>query len=119
MIEGRPGLQAHLDSGDLKALAIMARERVASVPDLPTAAETVPGLTATGWVGIFAPKGVPAAIVQRLTTSAREAMESPEVKVRFEQTGSPFRPLFGDDFTSFIESEQKLWWPVVKEAGPN
>jgi tripartite-type tricarboxylate transporter receptor subunit TctC len=117
VIEGLPGLKGHLDAGDLKALAIMTKERVASVPDLPTATEAVPGLTAVGWIGIFAPKGTPDAIVQQLATSMREAMNSPEVKTRFAQTGSPFRPLFTSEFARFIESEQKLWWPVVKEAG--
>jgi tripartite-type tricarboxylate transporter receptor subunit TctC len=118
VIEGRPGLKAHLDNGDLKALAIMSRERVTSFPDLPTAAETVPDLTAIGWVGIFAPKGVPDVIVQRLAASIRDATIIPEVRTLFEQTGSPFRPLFTGDFARFIEAEQKLWWPVVKEAGP-
>ena len=119
VIEARPGLQAQLDSGELKALAIMTRERVTNIPNLPTAAETVPGLAAIGWTGIFAPKGVPDAVVQRLAANIRQALEAPEVKIRFEQTGSPFRPLFTGDFARFIEAEQKLWWPVVKEAGPN
>lgn len=119
VIEGRPGLKAVLDNGDLKALAIMTRERVSSFADLPTAAETVPGLTALGWIGLFAPSKVPDVIVQRLAASIRAAMETPEVKTRFAQTGSPFQPLFTDDFARFIEAEQKLWWPVVKEAAPN
>jgi tripartite-type tricarboxylate transporter receptor subunit TctC len=119
VIDGLPGVKAHLNSGDLKALAIMSRERMSSVPDLPIAAETAPGLAAVGWVGIFAPKGVPDAIVRGLTAKVRAAMETPEVKSRFAQTGSPFKPLFTDDFARFIEAEQKLWWPVVKEAGLN
>ena len=118
VIEGRPGLRTHLDNGDLKALAIMTRERVTFFPDLPIAAETVPDMTAIGWIGFFAPKGVPDVIVQRLASNIRDAMKTPEVKNLFEQTGSPFRPLFTGDFARFIEAEQKLWWPVVKEAGP-
>ena len=116
VIEGRPGLKGQIDSGDLKALAIMASERVTSVPDLPTAVETVPGLIAIGWIGLFAPRGVPDAVVAQLTASVREAMENPEIKTRLEQTGSPFRPLFTGDFARFIESEQRLWLPVVKDA---
>jgi tripartite-type tricarboxylate transporter receptor subunit TctC len=119
VIEGRPGLKAHLDTGDLKALAIMTRERVTVLPELPSAAETVPDLVAVGWVGIFAPKGLPNPIVQRLAASIRQAMEAPEVRAKLEQTGTPYQPLFTDDFARFIEAEQKLWWPVVKETGPN
>lgn len=117
VIEGLPGLKPYLDNGDLKALATMDRERVASVPDLPTATETVPGLAAVGWIGIFAPKGTSEAIVQQLATNIRDAMSTPAVKIRLEQTGSPFRPLFTTQFARFIELEQRLWWPVVMEAG--
>jgi tripartite-type tricarboxylate transporter receptor subunit TctC len=117
VVESRPGLKAQLDVGDLKALAIMTDEPVSSFPDLPTAALTVPGLRAVGWTGIFAPRDVPEPIVKRLVASLREALETPEVKTRFAQTGSPFRLLFTSDLARFIEAEQKLWWPVVKEAG--
>jgi tripartite-type tricarboxylate transporter receptor subunit TctC len=116
VIEGRPGLQAHFDSGDLRPLAIMTRERVSVVPNLPTAEETVPGLVAIGWNGIFAPKGTPDGIVRQLSASLRHAIEAPEVMARHAQSGN-YRVLLTDDFARFIEGEQKLWWPVVKEAG--
>jgi tripartite-type tricarboxylate transporter receptor subunit TctC len=119
VIEARSGLQAQLDSGDLKALAIMARERVSTAPNVPIATETVPGLTAVGWSGIFAPRRVPDAIVQRLAGSLCQVLENPEIKTRLEQTGTPYRPLYTGDFARFIEAEQKLWWPVAKEAGPS
>jgi tripartite-type tricarboxylate transporter receptor subunit TctC len=117
VIESRPGLKAQLDAGDLKALAIMSDEPVPAFADLPVAAETVPGLRAVGWTAIFASRDIPEPIVKRLVASLREALESPEVKSRFAQTGSPFRPLFRGDLARFVEAEQKLWWPVVKEAG--
>jgi tripartite-type tricarboxylate transporter receptor subunit TctC len=119
VIEARPGLKAQLDAGDLKALAIMARERVATAPDLPIATETVPGLVAVGWSGIFAPNGVPDVIIRRLAASIRQVLETPDIKTRLEQTGTPYRPLFAGDFARFIEAEQKLWWRVAKEAGPS
>jgi tripartite-type tricarboxylate transporter receptor subunit TctC len=117
VIESRPALKAHLDSGDLRALAIMTRERVSVVPDLPTAAETVPGLAAIGWTGLFAPRGTPTAIARQLSANIRQATEAPEAKAKLAQTGTPYPPLFAEDFARFIEVEQKLWWPVVKEAG--
>jgi tripartite-type tricarboxylate transporter receptor subunit TctC len=119
VVEARIGLKPYLDSGDLKALAIMSRERVTTAPDLPTAIETVPGLVAIGFTGIVAPRGMSDVIVQRLAASIRQALEVPEVKSRLEQTGTPFQPLFTGDFARFIEGEQKLWWPMVKEAGLN
>jgi tripartite-type tricarboxylate transporter receptor subunit TctC len=119
VIEARNGLQAQIDSGDLKALAIMTPERVPATPNLPTAMETVPGLQAIGFTGIFAAKGTSDAIVQRLAVSIDRALNTPEIKTRLEQTGSPFQPRLTTDFARFIEAEQKLWWPVVKEIGLN
>jgi tripartite-type tricarboxylate transporter receptor subunit TctC len=119
VIEARSGLQAQIDAGDLKALAIMARERVSTAPNLPIATETVPGLTAVGWSGIFAPRRVPNPIVERLAISLSQVLETAEIKARLDPTGTPFRPLFTGDFARFIEAEQKLWWPVAKEAGPS
>jgi len=118
VIETRPGLKGALDSGDLKALAIMSSERVAIDPALPTASETIPGLIAVGWTALAAPKGTPEAIVQQLCQDLRKALEAPDVRTRFEQIGSPFRPIVGAEAARFIEAEQKLWWPIVKEAGP-
>jgi tripartite-type tricarboxylate transporter receptor subunit TctC len=119
VIESRPALQAHLASGDLKALAIMTRERLTIAPDLPIAAETIPGLAAIGWSGIFARNGTTDPIIQHLSTNIRRAMEAPEVRTKLEQTGTPYRPLFTGDFARFIEAEQRLWWPIVKEVGLN
>jgi tripartite-type tricarboxylate transporter receptor subunit TctC len=119
VVEARVGLKAYLDSGDLKALAVMSRERVSTAPDLPTATETVPGLVAIGFTGIVGPRGIPDGVVQRLAASIRQALAVPEVRSRLEQTGTPFQPLFTSDFARFIEDEQKLWWPVVKATGLN
>ena len=118
VIEGLPGLvRTALDAGDLKALAIMTPARVPTAPDIPTAAETVPGLTAVGWVALFAPKGTPQAIVQQLSEDLRKALEDPDFRARFETIGStPFQAIYTAELARFIETEQKLWWPVVKDA---
>jgi tripartite-type tricarboxylate transporter receptor subunit TctC len=115
-IEGRPGLRGAIESGDLKALAIMSAERHPSLPDLPTAAETVPGLTAMGWQVLVAPKGTPESVVGQLATDLRKALGAPDLRTRLEQIGMPFRPLFSLELVRFIEGEQKLWWPVVKAS---
>jgi tripartite-type tricarboxylate transporter receptor subunit TctC len=118
-IDTRSAFKGALDSGDLKALAILARERVPSLPDLPTAAETVPGLTAVGWIAIAAPKGTPEWIVRQLAEDLRKAVEAPETQARRAPFSLPFRPLFGAELTRFIEAEQELWRPMVKATlGP-
>jgi len=117
VVDGRPGLKGALDSGDLRALAIMSSERLPILPDLPAAAETVPGLTATGWFTLVAPKGTPGPIVEQLGDNLRKALETPDVRARLEKIGTPFRPIFSAELVRFIEAEQRLWWPIVKESG--
>jgi tripartite-type tricarboxylate transporter receptor subunit TctC len=118
VIDSLPGLKGALDSGDLKALAILSSERLPTNPDLPTAAETVPGLTAIGWQALVAPKGTPDAIIQQLREDLREVLQDPHLQMRLEQIGgTPFRPMSAADVIRFIEAEQKLWWPIVKDAG--
>ena len=104
------------DSGDLKAVAITTRERLTSSPDLPTAAETVPGLTAVGWTALVAPRGTPDRIVQQLGEDLRKALQAPEVHAWLDQIGGHFPPLFSAELARFIEAEQELWWPIVKAA---
>jgi tripartite-type tricarboxylate transporter receptor subunit TctC len=119
VIESLPGLRGALDAGDLRALAIMARERAPTAPDIPTAAETVSGLIALGWSALAAPKETPQAIVQQLTEDLRKVIDSSDTRARFEKIGAtPFRGIFAADLVRFIESDQKLWWPIVNEAAP-
>ena len=119
VIESRPGLKGALDAGDLKALAIMSSERLPMLPDLPTAVETVPGLTVVGWQALVAPRGTPEAIVQQLREDLRKALEHPHIQARMEQIGgTPFQPMPTAEFVRFIETDQKLWWPIVKDTGP-
>jgi tripartite-type tricarboxylate transporter receptor subunit TctC len=104
------------DSGDLKAVAVMTRERPAGSPRLPTAAETFPGLTAVGWVALAAPKGTPDGIVQQLERDLRRALQTPEMRAWLDQIGGHFPPMFSAELARFIEEEQALWSPIVKAA---
>jgi tripartite-type tricarboxylate transporter receptor subunit TctC len=117
VIESLPGLRGALDAGDVKALAIMTPERLPTAPDLPVAAETVPGLVAIGWTALFARNGTPEAIVHQVSEDLRRMMADADVRARLEKAGAtPLQGLFTGDLARFIASEQKLWWPIVKEA---
>jgi tripartite-type tricarboxylate transporter receptor subunit TctC len=115
VVEPRPGLVGALDGGQIKALAIMSNERISIMPDLPTALETVPGLTAIGWMGTVAPRGTPEPIVRQLSRDLRKVFEKPEIVAKLAQIGTPFRPLYGAEFARFIEDEQKLWLPMIRQ----
>jgi tripartite-type tricarboxylate transporter receptor subunit TctC len=118
VIDGPLGLKGILDSGDLKALAIMTSERHEKLPNLPAAAETVPGLTVVGWQALVAPKGTPEPIIDQLREDLRRALQDPHLQTRLEQIGGmPFRPMSAADVIRFIDADQKLWWPIVKGIG--
>ena len=73
-----PNLLQYLESGQLRALGILARERLAILPEVPTFEEAgVPDLEIVSWFGLFAPKGTPAAIVARLEAETRKAIAAP------------------------------------------
>jgi tripartite-type tricarboxylate transporter receptor subunit TctC len=116
VIDGRPSLKGMLDSGDLIALSIMTDKRLPSLPDLPTAAETLPGVRATGWFALCAPKGTPANVIGMIRDGLRQALDAPELTKKVEQIVTPFKPLFGDDLLRFIDSEQELWRPIVLQG---
>jgi tripartite-type tricarboxylate transporter receptor subunit TctC len=69
-----------------------------------------------GFLPLVAPKGTPVPIVQRLADDLRRALEA--ARTRLDHIGTPVPPIFSADLVRFIESEQKLWWPIVKESGP-
>ena len=66
-------------SGAVRALAVTTPQRSASIPNLPTVAETLPGYEATAWQGVFAPAGTPRPIVDRLAEAVKAILERPDV----------------------------------------
>src|SRR5262245_39943908 len=78
----------HLRSGKLRGIGVASLKRNAVVPDLPPAADTVPGYEATNWWGIVAPAGTPPAIVARLNKAIAEAQDSPDLQKQFATEGA-------------------------------
>ena len=106
-----------IQSGALRALGVTASERQRVLPDIPPIGDSVPGFAVTGWLGIGAPKGTPAEIVERLNQEVNLALADPAVKARMADLGS--EPLFGSvsDFAKLIANETEKWARVVKFAG--
>jgi tripartite-type tricarboxylate transporter receptor subunit TctC len=115
-IEAIFGLRGTLQSGDLKLIAVMSPERAPSFPDVPTVAEKFPGLTAVGWVALSAPAGTPQAIVMRVNEALNQALKTTGVMKRFDELGLQAQMLTPDETRRYIEAEQKLWWPIVKDT---
>jgi len=116
MFEGLAGLAPGTQGGGVRVLGIASVKRVPNLPDLPAINETVPGVVSSGWIVLMAPMGVPDAIVQKVNADLRKVVAMPDVQTRFHQLGTYTRDLTPAQTGAFIESEQKLWWPIVREV---
>jgi tripartite-type tricarboxylate transporter receptor subunit TctC len=106
----------HVKNGKLKSLAITSPTRVSIAPDLPTVAESIPGVEIATWLGMAAPAATPPAVVARLNAEALRVLALPEVKERLEGMGFTLSSFSPDQFTKFIRAEHEKWSKVIKDA---
>lgn len=110
---------ATLKAGALRALAVSTPRRLAALPGIPTFAELgYPKLTGSQWLGLSAPKGLPAPIVQRLAALVPEVLAKPDVAARLEELQTlPRTPnLIGDDFVALVRSQIDTWRAVARTS---
>jgi tripartite-type tricarboxylate transporter receptor subunit TctC len=116
MFEGLAGLAPGIQGGGVKLLGIASRERLPNLPNLPTISETVPGVVSSGWIVLMAPAGTPESIVQKVNADLRKVVAIPEVLERFQTLGTYTRDLTPAQTGEFIRSEERLWWPIVRQV---
>lgn len=105
-----------IKAGKLKALAVMSKKRIASLPDVPTLDEIgVKDFEVTAWQGLFVPKGTPSDIVTKLTSEMNKAINTPEIRARLEDFGLEVIPTDGAALATFIQRETKFWHALIKE----
>jgi tripartite-type tricarboxylate transporter receptor subunit TctC len=108
----------HIRGGKVKALAVMSKKRIPSLPDVPTLDELgVKDFEVTAWQGLFVPKGTPADITARLTAEMNKAIVTPEVKAKLEDFGLEVTPSNGPALASFLQKETAFWHALIKERG--
>jgi tripartite-type tricarboxylate transporter receptor subunit TctC len=110
---------AQLKAGSLRALAVSTPARLPALPNIPTFAELgFPKLTGSQWLGLSAPKGMPAPIVQRLSALIPEILAKPDVASRLDelQTLPRRTPVLGNEFVQLINSQIDTWRAVAKQA---
>jgi len=101
----------------LRPLGVTATTRLRVLPDVPPISDVVPGFAVSGWLGIGAPKGTPAEIVERLNREVNAALADPAVKVRMTDLGSDPLPGSVADFARLVDEETEKWAKVVKFSG--
>jgi len=115
VFEGLAGLAPGTQGGGIKLLAVASQKRLPNLPNLPTVNETYPGVVSSGWIVLMAPAGVPDAIVNKVSADLRKVVALKEVQDRFHVLGTYTRDLTPAQTGEFIRSEEKLWWPIVRE----
>ena len=115
---GTAGMVAHIKAGKLRALAVSSSTRSPQLPDVPTMAEAgLPGYAAYVWLGLMAPKGTPAAIIERLHREVKAALASPEVKSYFSEAGIESAGSSPAEFEAYFREERDRWARVIKDTG--
>jgi tripartite-type tricarboxylate transporter receptor subunit TctC len=118
VFDGLGSSAPQIKSGQLRALAIAAPKRVSAFPDIPTAGEAgLPGYEVATWYGLFAPKGTPQDIVDRMMKELQAALQTPAIKDTWERNGSDVPEVSGAAFGKMVSSEVARWHKVVTEAG--
>ena len=92
------------------------KERLPSLPNIPTIAESVPGFEAKAWFGLFAPAGTPADIVEKLSAEVQALAAEPEFR---EKVLGAYRmsPIASSpkDFAAFVRNEAAMWKKIIEE----
>ena len=112
---------AQIKSGKIHAYGVTTKTRVASLKDIPTLDEQgLKGFEVAVWHGMYAPKGTPKAVVDKLVSGLQEALRDPTVKTRFNDLGTD--PIAQDKATpaglrTHLKAEIDKWTPLIKKAG--
>jgi tripartite-type tricarboxylate transporter receptor subunit TctC len=116
---GFPAAAPHVKSGNLKILALSSAKRSPTAPDIPTVGEVTGNkdYDFTLWAGIFAPRGTPQAIIDRLNKEINKVIEDPDVKTRLEGAGAVVTPMAVNQFKDFVQNESAKYLRVIKQTG--
>jgi tripartite-type tricarboxylate transporter receptor subunit TctC len=118
MFDGLGSSSAHIKGGRIKALAVAAPKRAPGFPDLPTTGESgLPSYQVSTWYGLWAPKGTPKELTDRMAAEMKTALESDELRKSWNGLGADTPNLYGAPYGQFVSSEVKRWAEVVKTSG--
>jgi tripartite-type tricarboxylate transporter receptor subunit TctC len=118
VFDGLGSSAAPIRAGQLRALAIAAPKRVAAFPDIPTAAEAgLPNYEVATWYGLFAPKGTPPDIIERMAKELKTALQTTAIKDAWERNGSDVPDVSGPAFGKLVSADVARWRKVVADAG--
>ena len=112
-----PGIAGQVKSGKVRAIAVMAPQRSPALPDVPTTAELgQPKLLSSTWFALLAPKGTPAAVIDRLNKVSNEILADPAVKKRLAEMGASTLGGTPQQLEKHLAEETEKWGRLVRDA---
>jgi len=110
-------LQAQIQAGKLRAIAVTTPKRFPLLPELPAIAETYPGFEALAWNGLVVPAGTPPATIQKINAEVGAILKDPEIVKKMNGFGFDLVGGTPADFGALIKGEADRWTPVVRKLG--
>jgi len=111
-------LQAQVQAGKLRAIAVTTPKRFALLPDIPAIAESgYPGFEALAWNGLVAPAGTPRPVIDKINAEVNAILKLPDVAQKMNAAGFDLIGGTPEDFAKLIAAESARWTPVVKQLG--
>ena len=117
MFDAETTMAAMSRDNKVRALAGTGLARSANLQDLPTVAETVPKFEATIWLGLMAPKGTPAEVVNKLNAEVRKIVNNPDVKAAWAKQGAVPMSMNVPEFEQYLNADIAKWANIVKVSG--
>ena len=109
-------VEPQVRSGNVRALGVTSAAKWWSLPDIVPVADTVPGYDVQTWLGLAAPKGTPAAVVQRLNAAMRSALADAQVEARLRKIGMDVRASSPEEMRAMVVAQIAKWKKVVADA---
>jgi tripartite-type tricarboxylate transporter receptor subunit TctC len=120
MIEPPTASLPQVRAGTIKVYAVTANSRMAAAPDIPTVDEAgLPGLYLSNWYALFAPKGTPKNVIDRLNAAVGDALADPAVRSRLAEQGQELPTREQQTPAALValqNAEIEKWWPIIKTA---
>jgi tripartite-type tricarboxylate transporter receptor subunit TctC len=105
-----------VEAGNLKLLAVASAQRLPSLPDVPTIAETLPGFEAVAWYAIVAPPATPKSITDKINADVNEGLRQPELQDRLKKISAETFGGSVEKTTKYMRDEVERWGDVIKAA---
>ncbi len=118
MFDSMPSAMPFIKAGKLRAIAVTTLARAQALPELPTIAESgYPGFDIATWYGYWAPKGTPAAIVEKLSAAASLALKKQNVIEQYAGMGAEPVGSTPAEFAKYNQTEMVKWEQIVRQSG--